>query len=849
MKIGIDLQALQTQNSKNRGIGRYTQSILEVLLTEQNSLEYQLYANKTLPEPELDRDIFPYSYINYPNIGSCDINDLLMKTTFSASGLDGLFIPSPMEGLDSTIPNFSDFHKKVFVICYDLIPLIFADRYLDDLDTRYLYMKRLENIRNADFVFAISESTRQDTIKYLNKSPDKVLNISGGVSRFFVPISINDRQAWLKVFAEKFNINKQFILYTGGEDWRKNIEGAIEAFAKLPEQLRESHQLVIACKVSAFFTNEINILAVKLGIERSLILTNYVTDLELRALYSTCSLFVFPSFYEGFGLPLLEALACGAPAIASNNSSLPEILGASDRLFDPHSSADVARAMQEVLSNQNLQSRLSEHALERASKFTWQSVTRQISDVLLEHQPLQRISISFSRVTTDPHKSQLAFFSPFKPIKSGISDYSYDLLPSLSQQFNVYSYHDEDYLPDLMVADNLSPHSQFERNLVKHQYEAIIYQIGNSSYHAYMYSQLMKYCGISVLHDYYLGGLISYIDTHQPQLGIKLFNELEHSYGNDKAIEIRNLIQQDRLSIDSTLPESGIYMNRRIFTRSLGVVLHSKWAYDVAVKNHSHDNNHIACIPHLVPAHIPQKNSVEDIRTEFNIPIDSLVVSTFGFINSTKRPLSILQAFKQYLSSNRSAILIFVGGTEYLGSLNLESEIQKLGLKGNVKITGHVNMPDFYKYIEVSDICLNLRFPFKGESSGSLLRILSVGKPTVVTDIGSFADFPDDVVLKIPQPNQSNEVEEIYKALTLLTENTEYRNSLSAGSSAYIAREHSPQRCADLYADFVKQVIRSPESKQKMLADWVGRESANLNISNPKLILTSFSKVIGANTI
>lgn len=844
MKIGIDIQALQTNNSKNRGIGRYVQSTLAALFAERTDCEYQLYANSNLSTPEIDRDLFPYRYINYPQIGSCELNDLLAKTTLTVPDIDGIFIPSPMEGADSTIPNFRNFNKKIFVICYDLIPLLFSDRYLTDANYQSLYMRRLENIRNADFVFAISESTRQDTISYLNKSPDRVLNISGGVSSFFTPIPRGEYQTWQDTFTQKFKLDKKFILYTGGEDWRKNIEGLIKAFARLPPNLKQSHQLVIACKISDSFANKITQLATELDIERYLVLTNYITDLELRALYSTCSLFVFPSFYEGFGLPLLEAMACGAPAIASNNSSLPEILGSTERLFDPHSSEDMAKAIQTVLSDENLQQRLAARSIARAAEFTWKSVASKISDVFSEQQSLSRFSILFNRVTTAESQTQLALFSPFKPAKSGIADYTYDLLPSLSHHFAIYSYHDEDYTPDLNATKNLVLASHFESDLLDREYESIVYQIGNSSYHCYMYSLLMRYTGISVLHDYALGGLINYMDVHCPNLGITLLAELEHSYGKNKAAEIINLIQQGNLNLDVDLPASEFYINRRIFTRSLGVILHSKWAYNQAIDNYSHDNNYIALIPQLVPKHVSGNIPIVDIRNEFNIPANSVVVATFGFINSTKRPVSILHAFHQYSLDYPNAFLLFVGGTEYLGSLALEDLIQKLGLKDKVKITGYIDMQDFYRYIEAADICLNLRFPFNGESSASLLRILSVGKPTLVTDIGSFSDFPDDVVIKIPQPDRCDEVVEIVKALIILTENVEYRNSFSDRTYTYVSREHSPQRCANLYADFIKQVLRSPEAKQKMLADYVGRESAKLKISNPPLIMSQFSQII-----
>ena len=844
MKIAIDLQALQTNNSRNRGIGRYTQSVIEALFRQQNTFNYQLYTNNTLQAPNLHENYFPYNSVDYSYIGSCDINDLLLKTVLMAADVDIIFVPSPMEGLDSTIPDYSDFPKKVFVICYDLIPLIFSNRYLNDSNMRSLYMKRLKNVQNADFIFAISESTRQDVIKYLDISPERVLNVSGGVSPFFTPIHAHEHQAWLGTLARKFGIYKKFILYTGGEDWRKNIEGLVIAFSKLPKSLQECYQLVVACKVSEHFSKQINSLASKVEINKSIILTNYVTDEELRALYSTCSLFVFPSFYEGFGLPLLEAISCGAPAIASNSSSLPEILGSDELLFDPYSPYDMAKIMQKVLSDENFRKKISEDALQQSAKFSWQSVAKNILDVFQEHEPLNQVSISFNRVTTVNQKPQIAFFSPFPPAKSGIADYTQDLLPSLGQHINLDLYHDDSYLPDPKISNNLFSHSKFEERLKSQAYEGIIYQIGNSSYHSYMYSQLMRYSGISVLHDYYLGGLINYMEARCPELGVKFSKELEHSYGKDRAIEILKLLKTKDLDVNEKLSEVGIYVNRRIFTRSLGVVLHSKWAYNCAIKEFTNDNSHIVHIPQIVPNYVVKEKSVRDQCKELGLPNDKLIISTFGFINNTKRPLQLLYAFKKYLLTQPSAYLVFVGGTDYLGKINLKNEIIKLNLQGQVKVTGYVNMPDFYRYIEVSDICLNLRFPFKGESSASLLRILSVGKPTIVTDIGSFSDFPNDVVLKIPHPGQSDEVEEILKSLILLTQNSDYRKSLSENAYKYIAKEHSQEKCANLYTEFIQQILSSPQAKSKKLADYVGRELAKVVPNTSKKLLTTFARAI-----
>lgn len=647
----------------------------------------------------------------------------------------------------------------------------------------------------------------------------------------------------MQKLSEKFGIKRNFLLYTGGEDWRKNIEGLLKAFAKLPKHIQKCHQIVVACKLTTFFAQELISLSSSLGINQSLILTNYVTDEELRALYSTCSLFVFPSFYEGFGLPLLEAISCGAPAIASNSSSLPEILGSVEQLFDPHSVEALTRLMNKVLSDENFRQKISEQALKQAKTFTWESVTQKMSDVFKEQQPLQKATILFDRVQNN-NKPHIAVFSPLPPLKSGISNYTEDLIQSLVRYFNLDLVHDDDYIPDISLDNKLLSYSQFENQLKTNGYEGIIYQIGNSSYHCYMYSHLMRYSGITVLHDYYLGGLINYLDNYHPELGIPLEKELEHCYGREKAKDILDKLQKGLLNTHEKFPEAGIYLNRRIFTRSLGVILHNKSAYQRAVKDFSNDNRHIVHIPLLVPPITQPENKLEDIRLEYGIPVDSFVISTFGFISSTKRPLSILLAFKKYLYNYPSAYLIFVGGTDYLGSLDIEREIKKLELQNRVKITNYVTMSDFYRYIQISDICLNLRFPSNGESSASLLKILSMGKPAIVTNIDSFADFSDDIVVKIPQPRQSDEIEEIYKALINLTENSEHRSFLSQNALKYIEREHSPERCARLYAEFFEQVQYSPQTKVNMLADHVGRETAKHEVADSQKIFVLFSKVI-----
>ena len=425
------------------------------------------------------------------------------------------------------------------------------------------------------------------------------------------------------------------------------------------------------------------------------------------------------------------------------------------------------------------------------------------------------------------NKPKIAFFSPFRPIKSGISDYCHELLPFLAPYFEPDLYFDEGYAPDnTNLNHNLFPWGQFEQRVINEEYDHTIYQMGNSSYHCYAYYQLTKYPGIAVLHDYYLGGLIKGLNYQYPEFGITLLEELQHSYGKNKTAKILGLMERGELDTCAKLASAEIYLNRRVFTSSLGVIVHSNWAYKQAIKDFSHENQNIVHIPMLMPQFKPQESSTK-VRYQLGICQDKFIISVFGLLTHAKRAIPILQSFSKYIVSYPNSLLVYVGDSTPIHEL-LMQEIKKIGLVNKVKVIGYVAMSDFYKYIHISDLCLNLRYPSTGESSASLMRILSASKPVIVTDIGSFTDFPDDVVFKIPQPTQCNEVEEIFRALVLLTENKRYRQDLGLNASKYITRKHSPEQCARLYAEFMEKVLYSPKAQHKLLTEYVKRQIASL---------------------
>lgn len=880
MRVAIDLQPLQSATSRNRGIGRYVQAVLERILDRQpGNTEYRLYANARLPEPELpERHTSLVRRITFPQEGIGEVNSVFFSTVLLADRVDAIFMPSPIEFVDAVVPDFSNFPAILYTICYDLIPLLFPEKYLENTALRILYMKRLKNIQASDFVFCISESTRDDVVDRLKLRPESVVNVSGGVSPFFKPTPEGEKAVWREELKRKFSIKKPFVLYTGGEDWRKNMEGLVTAFAALPASLRADYQLVLACKISDEGLHRLKELARREGLDhrQSLVLTNYVSDEELRALYGLCDLFVFPSFYEGFGLPLVEAMACGAPVVAGNNSSLREIVTEPDQLFDPASAPSMAFRMEALLRDPAHRAILIEQGPQRAVSFSWDAVASRIADCLEAPRPPRAETITFSRgkslekvprfrdaitrVTKIPERGldissvlppskegrpRLAFFSPFRPQQSGISDYSEEILPALGEHYQIDLYIDDGYTPLLerSLYHRVYNHQSFDHNVTWRNlnYESVVHQMGNSAFHVYQYACLLRYAGITVLHDYNISGLVNYISNRRPDVGITLEGELIHQYGADKAKEILRPLDKGESAVED-LPGMGVYTNKRVFTRSLGVIVHNQWSYNKALQDHGHHNEMIALIPPVmppVPLDITQAERLQ-LRRKLHIPEDAFVFASCGTVAQTKRPLQLLDALKIYLSRHPNAFLIFVG---YLNrqEINLDAEIQKRGLEKNVAVSGPVEMPVFNEYLIASDVCVTLRYPSNGESSGALLRMMAHGKPSIVTDIGSFGNFPDRAVHKLPTPDKGDEVANITEAFEVLATNHEYREALGRAAVAYIHQEHSPERCARLYADFISQVMQHPHTRPKLLADYVARGvAASPNTENTENKVTLF---------
>jgi len=390
MRIIIDFQGAQA-DSRYRGIGQYAKALINAIVKENTDHEIYLVLNGAFSESVVAIEAeyahlltSTHIHIWYPrcpthgatkeNIENRKLSEKIYEHFILDLKPDIVLIINMFEshnyGNDAiTAIDIMKNKTKVAVILYDLIPLLNPQTHLSHESVKDWYFEKLSYLKKADLLLAISESARIEGIENLDIHPDNIINISSAVSEIFTPIEIQNKSKFLA----QYNISKPFIMHTAGLDERKNVKGLIEAYAKLPITIRNNHQLVIVFALDAATKEYLIDFSKKHNLQDGeLVLTGFVSDPDLVVLYNLCKLFVFPSLHEGFGLPPLEAMSCGCATIASNTSSLPEVIGRNDALFDPYNTDDICKKMLELLRNEQFRLELKNFALEQAKKFSWE---------------------------------------------------------------------------------------------------------------------------------------------------------------------------------------------------------------------------------------------------------------------------------------------------------------------------------------------------------------------------------------------------------------------------------------------------------------------------------------------
>lgn len=357
--IAFDVQALQSSAFGGRGIGRYVSDLAETLAADHPDAVDVFVWNDRLPWSE--------------RLGELAVGDRLRRASEVRGRVDLWHVNAPFEDLpwSQVAPPFE--FDRLVVTCYDLIPYRFHDMYLRDRRAAARYRTRLGLLASADLVVTDSDCAAGDLTQLVGISPARIRTIGAGTSARFQPSERSRADVSAEARTEVPALAESFIMVPAGMDPRKNLEGALEAYSRLPAELIDRHQLAVVCDLNDSEAIRLRSYAGSLGIIDAVVFTGHVSDSTLVALYRAAELVFFPSKYEGFGLPVLEARRCGARTICSGVSSLPEVLPDPAAHFDPWSVDDMTTTLARALTDTTFQARLD--AI-RDPGVSWRSTAR-----------------------------------------------------------------------------------------------------------------------------------------------------------------------------------------------------------------------------------------------------------------------------------------------------------------------------------------------------------------------------------------------------------------------------------------------------------------------------------------
>lgn len=854
MRIVIDLQACQTAGSRNRGIGRYSMALAQAMVKNGSKHDFWLalnghYLNTIEPIRAAFEGLIPQDHIctfevttpvadiDAANTWRRQVSERMREAFIADLQPDFVHVSSLFEGLvEDAVTSIGHLDQITphAVTLYDLIPLLNPKPYLENATVRDWYYRKLQFAKRSDLLLAISESSRQEGIHALQLPPERVFNISTAIDSSFRPVVLGD--AAKSSLRLRYGLKERFLMYTGGIDHRKNIEGLIAAYAMLPAELRRDNQLAIVCFIQQADRDRLSALCLKEGLANNeVVFTGYVPEDDLLGLYNLCTLFVFPSLHEGFGLPALEAMACGAATIGANNSSIPEVIGRDDALFDARTPRHIAAKIAAVLQDEAFRATLREHGLKQASKFSWDNSAK--SALAAMEAAAEMCDVARTFVVSKPLRARLAYVSPMPPAKTGIADYSAELLPELTRYYDIDVVVDQPEVSDPWVCSNLAirDFDWFDRNAK--QFDRIVYNFGNSHFHEKMFGLLERHPGTVVLHDFYLSHLQQW-RQHQHQWPGYFSRSLLTSHGYRALIEH---VDDENDSVVWRYPA-----NFDIFARASGVIVHSQFAF--AAAEQFYGNASIREMEHIHQLRaIPQVDR-QSARMQLGFDDDDFVICSFGMLGPIKLNQRLLTAFlNSSLAKDPKCRLVFVGSND-AGAYGKEIEqcIKESGCEDRIVITGFLPPDLFNAYLCGGDAAVQLRTQTRGETSRAALDCMAHGLPLIFNAHGTMAEFPDDAAIKI---SDEFEDRELVLALERLRKSKTTGERLRARALALVREQHAPAKVGHRFYTTVEKFARyGSKARAQRLTEAIGNltdvatsdddlctTARNLNINTPSL--------------
>ncbi len=372
MEIGIDIRPLM--DKQYSGVSEYLFNLLTALLNIDKKNKYKLFYNSgrdvSQRIPDFSSPQTTTVSTRYPN----KIFNYLMQKILGWPQLDRLLEVDVFWLPHINFASFSRQSRKIITV-HDLSFLRYPEFFSVRKNIWHKALSIKSRLKNFDRIIAVSENTKRDIVELVGISAEKIEVIYSGVNSELRPLKKDD--VGIKQVRQKYNLPEKFILYLGTLEPRKNVVGLIKAFSALVKKNEVKDYYLVIAGGRGWKWQPIVRAWQKSPARERIIFTGYINRKDRVYLYNLASLFVYPSFYEGFGLPPLEAMACGCPVIVSANSSLPEVAGGAAVMVDADNSGQIKEAMAEILANQSWQRELSDRGRQWAAQFNWTKTASQ----------------------------------------------------------------------------------------------------------------------------------------------------------------------------------------------------------------------------------------------------------------------------------------------------------------------------------------------------------------------------------------------------------------------------------------------------------------------------------------
>lgn len=380
---------------------------------------------------------------------------------------------------------------------------------------------------------------------------------------------------------------------------------------------------------------------------------------------------------------------------------------------------------------------------------------------------------------------RLAWFSPLPPQRSGIADYSAELLPHLAEHLELELFVDEGVKVDPAIRARFPVHGDRAFPEMRHRFDAVLYHLGNNvDYHARIWRTMVRFPGVVVLHEAMLHHLVRGMTLSRGDLD-GYVEEMRYAYGRTGQALARR-------SLDTGIPLDvwSYPLFERAVDASLALIVHNDFTRQRVLA--SRPLARISVVPH----HLSLGEIGPVDRAALGIAPDAFVLASYGFITPAKRLEVSLRAFARLRAERPDAVYLLVG--------DASPHYDLPPLPEGAALVGHTELDEFLRWMQVADVAVNLRYPTSGETSGTLIRLLGLGKPVIVSNVGAFAEIPDGACAKVDLDEYEEDL--LFEYLRRLAADEGLRRRMGENARRFVAL-HTLEASARGYVEVVRSVV------------------------------------------